>query len=109
MSLQSSNDQLLSLRKTLNNAINDIEVIQMNKLDVHEFEKVRKSLEFKFETNQLGIKDNFSQLLATDNYLEKYLPFRIQMMISDSIENLIDPLWSSLQDLKQNKAAETLT
>lgn len=51
MSLQSSNDQLLSLRKTLNNAINDIEVIQMNKLDVHEFEKVRKSLEFKFETN----------------------------------------------------------
>lgn len=51
MSLQSSNDQLLSLRKTLNNAINDIEVIQMNKLDVHDFEKVRKSLEFKFETN----------------------------------------------------------
>ena len=51
MSLQSSNDQLLSLRKTLNNAINDIEVIQMNKLDIHEFEKVRKSLEFKFETN----------------------------------------------------------
>ena len=47
--------------------------------------------------------------MATDNYLEKYLPFRIQMMISDSLENLIDPIYSQLQDLKQGKAAETLT
>jgi hypothetical protein len=81
----------------------------MNKLDIEKFEQVKKDLEFKFETNQLGIKDNFSQLLATDNYLEKYLPFRIQMMISDSIENIIDPVYSSLQELRQNKAAETLT
>ena len=30
----------------------------------------------------MGLKDNFEQLMATDNYLEKYLPFQIQTMIS---------------------------
>ena len=28
-------------------------------------------------TMQFSTKDNFSQLMATDNYLEKYLPFKI--------------------------------
>jgi len=29
-------------------------------------------------------------MLATDNYLEKYLPFRIQSMITAAIENVFD-------------------
>ena len=73
--------------------ISDIETIQANKLDVAKFEEIVRKLETKFETNQMGIKDNFMQLMATDNYLEKYLPFKVQMMISDSLENMIDPIW----------------
>jgi len=45
-----------------------------------------------YETIQMSAKDNFEQLLATDNYLEKYIPFRIQSMISDSVMSFLESL-----------------
>lgn len=56
-----------------------------NKVDITKYEQDLKSLENMLETSRLAMRDNFSQLLATDNYIEKYLPFRMQNMISESI------------------------
>lgn len=44
----------------------------------------------QMETNRLATQDNFAQLLATDNYLEKYLQFKIQSMISQSLASALD-------------------
>ena len=51
--------------------------VQERKLDKMEFEAHLRELHASLETNRLATHDNFAQLLATDNYLEKYLPFRI--------------------------------
>ena len=45
------------------------------KLDLKRYEKESAEVAKAQETNRLAIRDNFAQLLATDNYLEKYLPF----------------------------------
>ena len=41
---------------------------------------------------QYANKDNFEQLMATDNFIEKYLPFKIQCMVSESLECVFDRL-----------------
>ena len=60
----------------------------MNRLKTEEFDKAKAKIDEYMETNRLAIRDNFSQLLATDNFLEKYLPFRMQNLISESILSL---------------------
>ena len=45
--------------------------------------------------------DNFRCLLATDNYLEKYLPFRVQAMVSASILSYL-PNHKAVQDEKDS-------
>jgi len=42
------------------------------------------------ETIRISSKDNFMQLMATDNYIEKYLPMRIQFMIGDSLRSVLN-------------------
>jgi hypothetical protein len=42
------------------------------------------------DTLKLALKDNFAQLLATDNYIEKYLPFKIQNMVSESLLSFLE-------------------
>ena len=48
-----------------------------DKLDVSKYENSNEKSIQDFETMRMGLKDNFEQLLATDNFLEKYLPFQI--------------------------------
>jgi hypothetical protein len=36
-----------------------------------------------------GLEDLCSNLMTTDNYLDKYLPFRIQNFISETLENVL--------------------
>ncbi len=42
------------------------------------------------KTVKYATQDNFRQLLATDNYLEKYQPFFIQGMISEAMNFIMD-------------------
>ena len=65
--------------------------MQLNKLDVKEYEEAMEIIRESIKIMKMGLKDNFSQLLATDNYLEKYLPFKIQNMISNNILCFLDP------------------
>ena len=40
------------------------------------------------DTLKYATQDNFRNLLGTDNYLEKYLPFFIQGMISETVSSI---------------------
>jgi hypothetical protein len=60
------------------------------KIDMAVFESSNKDLGHEIETMRLALKDNFEMLMATDNYLEKYIPFRIQTMISASFDSILD-------------------
>lgn len=63
--------------------------MEAKKLDAETYRQEKAHLDEEIERNRLAIRDNFSQLLATDNFLEKYLPFRIQNLISESALSLL--------------------
>jgi hypothetical protein len=52
-------------------------MMQEKKLDADVYLQKEKDNKDEFDTIKYAMKDNFAQLLATDNYLEKYLPFKI--------------------------------
>ena len=87
-----------------------------SKIDSTRYEKDLKELEISIETSRLAMRDNFSQLLATDNFIEKYLPFRMQNMISESVMSFVtlthnekhhakpeDPIISDFREKVMNK------
>lgn len=47
------------------------------KVDITILEKNLVEREAKWEAVRLSASDNFNQLLATDNYIEKYLPMKV--------------------------------
>jgi hypothetical protein len=47
------------------------------KLDATLYKTELTQFRDQFTTVKFAVKDNFSQLLATDNYIEKYMPFKI--------------------------------
>ena len=55
------------------------------KLERQEFLKTRDSLQDQIEAIRFATYDNFRVIRATDNYLEKYLPFQMQSLISRNI------------------------
>ena len=73
----------------LNRAMDDIETIKDTKLDKNFFSTGFVEVNKKIEKNRQGMIDNFAQQLATDNYLEKYLPFKIQFMVSEAIKHAV--------------------
>lgn len=48
---------------------------------------------------RFGLEDLSSNLMTTDNYLDKYLPFRIQNFISETLENVLPE--DELENLKE--------
>ena len=58
-------------------------------MDRRAFDRIMKENAEELEKYRRAQVDNFEQLLATDNYLEKYLPFRIQNMISSRLNCFI--------------------
>jgi len=54
-----------------------------------QFEDHLENAEREFASIKYANKDNFEQLMATDNYIEKYLPFKVQEMISDGVASLV--------------------
>jgi ABC-type Fe2+-enterobactin transport system substrate-binding protein len=64
--------------------------VDIEKLDKKEYDETIEKVQESMRIMKTALKDNFSQLLATDNYLEKYLPFRIQNMISQNVLAIAD-------------------
>ena len=56
----------------------------------------------QIETIRFATYDNFRVIRATDNYIEKYLPFKTQSMISANILSFIKKPYGA-SDLKQGK------
>mmetsp|Transcript_35954 Transcript_35954/g.34973 ORF Transcript_35954/g.34973 Transcript_35954/m.34973 type:complete len:132 (+) Transcript_35954:578-973(+) len=59
--------------------------IKENKVDLDAYEEAQRKLQNDVEANKYASEDNFRNLLGTDNYIEKYLPFTIQAMISETV------------------------
>ena len=62
----------------------------MNKLDVKEYTPVRDDLFKQIETVRYATYDNFRVLRSTDNFIDKYLPFQIQELISKNLTGLME-------------------
>jgi len=55
------------------------------KMEKKEAAKVEEELSERIKTAKFAAEDTMRGLVSTDNYLEKYLPFKIQNMISECI------------------------
>jgi len=71
--------------------INDLARNNLNeKLDLEKFNVIQKEMEEKIEYNKMSIKDVSNTLKETDNYVEKYLPFKLSNMIAEILEPITD-------------------
>eukprot|EP00347_Sterkiella_histriomuscorum_P000315 403376352 len=64
-------------------------LLREEKLDSVKFEKEVAQLNELITAVKYAAQDNYRSLLSTDNYLEKYQPFFMQHMISDSIAQVV--------------------
>lgn len=76
-------------------------MMQERKLDQDVYNSKLKENNNEFETIKYALKDNFAQLLATDNFLEKYLPFKIQNIVSESLLSFLEKDSQHFKDFKQ--------
>lgn len=60
-----------------------------NKVDVSLFKKQVDDFDAQIDTIRMATYDNFRVIRATDNFLEKYMPFQIQDLISRNISSFI--------------------
>ncbi len=60
------------------------------KLDQTEFEDKIKTFDEQLETIRYATYDSFRVLKATDNFLEKYMPFMVQNLISQNFSVLLE-------------------
>ncbi len=63
--------------------------LRMTKLDANEFEEKIEKFDQQLETLRFAVYDSFRVLKATDNYLEKYMPFMVQNLISQNFKVLL--------------------
>ncbi len=63
--------------------------LKLTKLDQNEFEQKIQLFDDQLETIRYAVYDSFRVLKATDNYLEKYLPFMVQNLISQNFKVLL--------------------
>ena len=64
-------------------------VLKLTKFDQIEFEQKIQLFDDQLETIRYAVYDSFRVLKATDNYLEKYMPFMIQNLISQNLKVLL--------------------
>lgn len=70
--------QLTNLSSDTEMCVRKIQEFAMRKIDIDEFERQLNVKQEQWESTRLSCKDNFMQIVATDNYVDKYLPMRIQ-------------------------------
>ena len=87
--MQFANDQIQHLVGGLSKNGAEILALKLTKLDSAEFEEKIKTFDDQLETIRYATYDSFRALKATDNYLEKYLPFLIQNLISANFKFML--------------------
>ena len=70
----------------------------MTKMDATALKPHLKQVEDTVRSIEYANKDTFDQMMATDNYIEKYLPFEVQKMIGESLKGIIEHLDLSVMD-----------
>ena len=61
------------------------------------------------QTIRMATADNFNTILATDNYIEKYLPFNMQNLISENIMTILKrPLFGNKRKLLELSEADVV-
>ncbi|CAI2384608.1 unnamed protein product [Moneuplotes crassus] len=71
--------------------INDLARNNLNeKLDITKFNTVHDEIEKKIAYNTKCIKDVDNNLKETDNFVEKYLPFKLSNLINDILKPITD-------------------
>lgn len=65
--------------------------LQDHKLDKSTFETALEDYNERNETIMFATYDNYRVLKQTDNYLEKYLPFMVQNIVSLNINSFLKP------------------
>ena len=63
-----------------------------NKVELNQYNEQQAVYEEKLRTLKYATQDTFRTLLATDNYIEKYLPYKIQEIISENFKATFDQL-----------------
>lgn len=76
----------MALTKTLKG---EVDLLKKLKLNISDFELKYAQFEEQVETIRFAVYDNFRVQKATENYIEKYLPFTIQNMISRNIYEVL--------------------
>ena len=72
---------------TTENSVHIQKLIE-GKVDQKEFNTTRNDLTEQLETIRFATYDNFRVVRATDNYIEKYLPFTVQSLISRNMASV---------------------
>ena len=67
-----------------------ISEIQKNSVSQSLYEKEMNRLKSEIQKTQYSVQDLHHNLQATDNYLDKYLPIKIQNYITETISNVIE-------------------
>ena len=81
--------------------------MQENKVDINKYEEQYRKMKDDVETSKYASDDNFRNLLGTDNYIEKYLPFSIQTMIGETLQAFLSKKdISKLKDFEHLKYKE---
>lgn len=65
------------------------EYVKDNKLDTTRFEAAHAEIQAEMRTIKYATQDTFRTLLATDNYLQKYLPFQTQSIVSENFKAVL--------------------
>lgn len=76
-------------RKTLSTHQSQIMELQKLKLDKSTFDHKLEEYDERNETIMFATYDNYRVLNQTDNYLEKYLPFQVQNIVSQNINSFL--------------------
>jgi hypothetical protein len=81
-----------------------------NKVDLVKFNNTNEEFTQQLNTVKYAVQDTFRTLLATDNYLQKYLPFQMQAIVSENFKNCMKPdhndIFNKQKDFEYQKYKE---
>eukprot|EP00826_Nyctotherus_ovalis_P004043 TRINITY_DN10838_c0_g2_i4.p1 TRINITY_DN10838_c0_g2~~TRINITY_DN10838_c0_g2_i4.p1 ORF type:complete len:138 (-),score=46.20 TRINITY_DN10838_c0_g2_i4:42-455(-) len=84
--------KLTALNKSAEQLFADINKLDNNKTEKKQFNVEMDRLRLDLNSVKNDLEENINRTATTENYLEKYLPLRIQNIISENIHYTFDPI-----------------
>ena len=82
--------KLTTLNKSMEQLFSDLMKFDNNKADKKLFTTEMDKLKHELNTVKNDLEENRNRTATTENYLEKYLPLRIQNIISENFHNTFE-------------------